>query len=233
MSASLGLYRLQQVDRQIDRARSQLDTIRQTLENDTELRESLKQVEITQTEDHHARHDLKNAEAEVETQKIKIEHAESSLYGGRVQNPKELQDLQKDVASLKKHIGTLEERELEAMIKAESAEDDLQSAKTKLELIQARLGNEHKKLIADQSALTIELERLAEEREATLAPIDGSLLQTYESLRQQKRSIAVAEISDNTCASCGTTLNAALQQNARSQNQLAYCPSCGRILYSH
>ncbi|MBK9208352.1 MAG: hypothetical protein IPL71_08645 [Anaerolineales bacterium] len=37
MSASLGLYRLQQVDRQIDRARSQLDTIRQTLENDVEL----------------------------------------------------------------------------------------------------------------------------------------------------------------------------------------------------
>ena len=233
MSASLGLYRLQQVDRQIDRVRLQLDTIRQTLENDTELRESLKQLEIAQSEDHHARHDLKSAEADVEAQKIKIEQAESSLYGGRVQNPKELQDLQKDVVSLKKHLVTLEERELEAMIKAESAENDFQGAKTRLELIQARLGNEHKKLIADQSALTLELERLAEEREATLAPIDSSLLQTYESLRQQKRGTAVAEISDNTCALCGTTLNAALQQNARSQNQLAYCSSCGRILYSH
>ena len=233
MSASLGLYRLQQVDRQIDRARSQLDTIRQTLENDAELRESFKQVETSQTEHHHTRHDLKNAEAEVEAQKIKIEHAESTLYGGRVQNPKELQDLQKDVASLKKHLATLEERELEVMIKAENTENALQSAKTRLELIQARLGNEHKKLIADQSALTMELERLAEEREATLAQIDSSLLQTYENLRQQKRGIAVAEISDNTCASCGTTLNAALQQNARAQNQLAYCSSCGRILYSN
>ncbi len=233
MSASLGLYRLQLVDRQIDRARSQLDTIRQTLENDAEMREALKQLETTQTEHHHARHDLKNAEAEVEAQKIKIEHAESSLYGGRVQNPKELQDLQKDVASLKKHLVTLEERELEAMIKAESAENALQNAKTKLELMQARLGNEHKKLIADQSTFTMELERLAEEREAALAPIESSLLQTYENLRQQKRGIAVAEISDNACASCGTTLNAALQQNARSQKQLAHCPSCGRILYSN
>ena len=233
MSASLGLYRLQQVDRQIDSMRSQLDKIRQTLENDTELRESLKQVEITQTEHHHAHHDLKNAEAEVEVQKIKIEQAESSLYGGRVQNPKELQDLQKDVASLKKHLVILEERELEAMIKEESADNELQSAKTRLELLQARLGNEHKKLAADQSALTMELEQLAEEREATLAPIDSGLLQTYESLRQQKRGIAVAEISDNTCGLCGSTLNAALQQNARSQNQLAYCSSCGRILYSN
>jgi hypothetical protein len=233
MSASLGLYRLQQVDRQIDRARSQLDMIRQTLENDAELRESLNQVETAQNDHRHARHDLTNTEAEVEAQKIKIEHAESSLYGGRVQNPKELQDLQKDVASLKKHLVTLEERELEAMVKAESTENALQSAKTKLELIQARLGNEHKKLIADQTTFTMELERLAEEREATLAPIESNLLQTYESLRQQKRGIAVAEISDNICASCGTTLNAALQQNARSQKQLAYCPSCGRILYSN
>ena len=162
MSASLGLHRLQQVDRQIDHARLQLDNIRQTLENDAELRESLKQMETAKADHHHTHHDLKNAEAEVEAQKIKIEHAESSLYGGRVQNPKELQDLQKDVASLKKHLVILEERELEAMIKAESAENDLQSAKTKLELIQARLGNEHKKLIADQSVLAIKLEQLAE-----------------------------------------------------------------------
>ena len=233
MSASLGLYRLQQVDRQIDHARSQLDTIRQTLENDTELRESLKLVEFAQNEHHHAHHDLRTAEAEVQAQKIKIEQAESSLYGGKVQNPKELQDLQKDVTSLKKHIAILEERELEAMIKAEGTENDLQSAKTKLELIQARLGNEHKKLIADQSAITLELERLAEEREAILTPIDGNLLETYENLRQQKRGTAVAEIRENTCASCGTTLNAALQQNARSQNKLAYCSSCGRILFSN
>jgi len=31
MSATLGLFRLQQVDRQIDRVRSQLDTIQKTL----------------------------------------------------------------------------------------------------------------------------------------------------------------------------------------------------------
>ena len=96
MSASLGLYRLQQVDSQIDRARGQLNTIHKTLENDTELQEALNRVTMTQTNNHHASHSLKNAEAEVDAQKIKIENAESSLYGGRVQNPKELQDLQKD-----------------------------------------------------------------------------------------------------------------------------------------
>lgn len=233
MSASLGLYRLQQVDRKIDRSRTQLDTIHQTLENDIELRQTLGRVEAAQTNHFQASLHLKNAAAEAETQKIKIEQAESSLYGGRVQNPKELQDLQKEIISLKKHLTTLEERELEAMVIAETTENDLQNAKTQLELIQARLGNEHKNLLAEQSNIVAELEQLTEEREAALGPIESSLLQTYEALRQQKRGTAVAEINDGACASCGTTLNAALQQSARSPKQLSNCPSCGRILFAN
>ena len=233
MSASLGLYRLQQVDRQIDRAHTKLDTIRKTLENDNELRESLENFEKTQTEHFHAHHKLKSSSSETETQKIKIEQTESSLYGGNVHNPKELQDLQKEIISLKKYLVTLEERELEAMVAAETTENDLQSARTELEKVQARLGNEHKNLLKEQTSILAELERLTEEREAALAPIDSSLLQTYEALRQQKRGVAIAEISDGACASCGTTLNAALQQSARSPKQLSTCPSCGRILFAN
>lgn len=233
MSASLGLYRLQQVDRQIDHARAQLDEIRQTLENDAELREALSLVETKQIQDHRAQNEMRNAEAEVDSQKIKIEQVEASLYGGGVKNPKELQDLQKDVVSLKKHLATLEERQLDAMLKAETAESELKIAKTALEGIQARLSSEHGKLIEKQATLIKQLERLAEEREAALAPIESNLLEIYESLRQQKRGVAVAEISDNACASCGTTLNASIQQNARSQNQLVNCTSCGRILFAN
>lgn len=233
MSASLGLFRLQQVDRQIDRARTQLETIQKTLENDIELKAALQGVEGAKSENHRASHEMKSAEAEVDAQKIKIEQAESSLYGGNVKNPKELQDLQKDIVSIKKHITALEERELESMMRAENTENALQSAKTELELMQARLGNEHRKLIDEQSVLITEMERLTEEREAALGPIESTLLATYEYLRQQKRGVAVTEINDNSCSSCGATLNAALQQNARSAKQLMNCPSCGRILYSN
>lgn len=233
MSASLGLYRLQQVDRQIDHARSQLENIRRTLENDSELQQALKELQTAQANQHHTGNALKNAEAEVESQRIKIEQANSSLYGGRVQNPKELQDLQKDIVSLKKYLVTLEERELEAMIQAEDADNALQVAKTKLEAIQARLGDEHKKLVAEQSVLSVKLEQLAEERGAALTPIEDNLLRIYENLRLQKRGVAITEVSDNSCASCGATITASVQQNARSQKQLANCPSCGRILYAN
>ncbi|MCQ3937333.1 MAG: hypothetical protein DPW18_09830, partial [Chloroflexi bacterium] len=191
MSASLGLYRLQQVDRQIDRAQARLDAIRKTLENDAELKAALTRLEDAQKEHHRALHDLKFAETEVEAQKIKIEHAESSLYGGNVKNPKELQDLQKDVESLKKHLATLEERQLEAMLNAETASAELQNAKAELEAVQSRLGNEHKKLIEERTSFARQLESLAEEREAALAPISSDLLHVYEDLRRQKRGLAV------------------------------------------
>jgi uncharacterized protein len=233
MSASLGLFRLQQVDSQIDRIRTQLDAIRKTLENDSELREALERVEATRVEQHRTLHDMKTVEAEAMAQKIKIEQAESSLYGGSVTNPKELQDLQKDVASLKKHLATLEERQLEAMLAAEITEAEFETAKTTLEVLQSKLGGEHQKLLDERTVLTEKMESLAEEREASVTPIDGELLQTYEHLRRQKRGLAVAEMEDNACAVCGTNLNAATQQTARSQKQLAHCPSCGRILFAH
>ena len=232
MSASLGLFRLQQVDSKIDRARTKLEAIRQALENDAELREALKRAETTKAEHDRVNQILKNSEAEVKAQSIKIQQTEASLYSGSVKNPKELQDLQKEIASLKKHLITLEERELEAMVNAEQTEMEMETAKTALEILQARLGNEHQKMIADQTSLTLEVERLTEERGAVLGPIDAALLQIYDDLRQQKRGVAVTEVTDNSCSSCGATLNAALQQSARS-SKLMNCPSCGRILYSN
>lgn len=217
----------------MDHARTQLETIRQTLENDAELRKAAERMETAQERNHRAGHALKMAEAEVGALKIKMEQSESSLYGGAIKNPKELQELEKEIASLKRHLVTLEERQLEAMLAAEEAESELGQARAGLEALKSRLGTEQAKLLEERSELEKELERLAEEHEATLAPIDAGLLQSYEMLRGQKRGVAVSEISDSACASCGTMLNPAIQQSARSQKQLIHCPTCGRILFAN
>ena len=122
MSAALGLYRLQQADSQMDQIRARLKTIQETLDNDLELRAAKDAVSAAENHHKQANSTLKESEAEVVKQSVKIEQTESSLYSGGVKNPKELQDLQMDVVSLKKHLGTLEERELEAMIHAEETE---------------------------------------------------------------------------------------------------------------
>ncbi|HEY6072365.1 MAG TPA: C4-type zinc ribbon domain-containing protein [Anaerolineales bacterium] len=232
MSAALGLFRLQQVDRQIDQVQARLNAIQQILENDAELRAALNGVETTGKEKTEAEKLLHEAEAQVKSQQIKIEQAESSLYGGSVHNPKELQDLQNDVASLKRHLSTLEERQLEAMIQLDTAQAGADAAAKELSDLQSRRGSDHSRLFGEQSTLQNKLVPLQAERKAVMTDLAAKSLELYEDLRGRRRGIAVAEVTDDSCSACGTTLNAALQQSARSTIQMSFCPSCGRILYA-
>lgn len=233
MSAALGLYRLQQVDSQIDQIQARLRTIQQTLENDETLRAANGLFTAASDKCKDAERILKLSEAEVEKQRIKIEQTEASLYGGKVHNPKELQDLQMDVASLKRHLETLEERQLEAMITAETAEKELQTANADLERVQSNLKEQNKDLASESEALRKKLERLNSERQAVVTDIAGQALNVYDQLRKQKRGLAITTIADNSCEACGTTLTPSQQQNARSTSQLFHCPTCGRILYAN
>jgi uncharacterized protein len=233
MSAALGLYRLQQVDSQIDQIQARLRLIQQTLENDVELRAANDGLTAAAGKHKEAERALTLTEAEVQKQRIKIEQTEASLYGGKVHNPKELQDLQKDVASLKRHIETLEERQLEAMLTAEATEKNLQTAKTDLERVQSNLKDQNQDLSSESEALHKNLERLNSERQAVVTDIASQALSIYDQLRRQKRGRAIATINDNSCEACGTTLTPSQQQSARSTSQLFHCPTCGRILYAN
>lgn len=233
MSAALGLYRLQTVDSRMDEIRTRLEEIRQILENDEELRQAKEQLVEKEGAHKSALQLLSRAEAEVEKQKAKIEQTEASLYGGTVKNPKELQDLQNESASLKRYLETLEDRMLEAMLEEEAAEQARQAALTELENVRSRIADQNATLTTEQAGLMKELQRFESERQAALSPLESSLLNTYEELRQQRRGVAVAEVSEGACAACGATLTPSQNQSARSTTQLYNCPTCGRILFAN
>jgi len=233
MSAALGLYRLQVVDSRMDEIRARLDEIRRTLENDEELRRAKDQVDKTEIAHKAALKMLKGAEEEVDKQKVKIVQSEASLYSGMVKNPKELQDLQNEVASLKRYLEVLEERLLEAMVEEEAEELTNQTALEALEKVRARLEDQNITFKTEQADLKKELERFESERQAALAPLEPRLLIIYENLRQERRGLAVAKVSDGACAACGTTLTPSQNQSARSTDQVFNCPTCGRILFAN
>lgn len=231
MSAALGLLRLQQVDSRVNQIETRLEKIREILENDSEVRavrEQIANAEAGQRDNEKAR---QAAEGDAQEKQSKIKQAEARLYGGNVHNPKELLDLQAEITYLKKHLAETEEQELEAMQKVENGQVALASLEDDLKNIQARLSDAHKILITDQEHLLRDLADLQSERQAALGPLEAGYLKTYDSIRLQRRGVAVAEISENACRACGTTLTAALQQSARHAVQLVFCPSCGRILY--
>ena len=232
MSAALGLYRLQQIDSQMDQARSRLEAIRVTLENDLERRAVSERVAEDESAHREAERAQRQAEAEVQSQRIKIEQTEASLYSGTVRNPKELQDLQHDVASLKKHLATLEDRLLESMLATETAATALTEARAAYSRVESSLGNQTRHLSTEQASLFHTLERLEAERKAAASPLESQWLDQYESLRRDRRGVAVALVSDGACAACGTTLTPGQQQAARSSGQISRCPTCSRILFA-
>ncbi|MGE5073986.1 MAG: zinc ribbon domain-containing protein [Anaerolineae bacterium] len=232
MSAALGLFRLQQVDSRIGQMESRRRKIQETLDNDSELQAALSKLATAKDNEHRYDQDRRAAEAEGHDLQVKIQQAEASLYGGAVHNARELQDVQADVASLKKRLEGMEERELQAMIQLEACQAARQGAEAELAAIQARLGNDNRHLVEEQSTLGRSLNDLQSERQAAVSAVDPRWLNAYENLRQDRRGLAVAEVSDNSCGACGTTLTAALQQSARHSAEPVNCPSCGRILFA-
>jgi uncharacterized protein len=240
MSQTLSLYRLQQIDSQIDLAQARLQSIQKILSDDTELRLIHEQLISAEGVMQSADQALKKAENDAQNQRIKIEQIEASLYGGKGHNPKELLDLQNDVAALKRHLVTLEDIQLEAMLAAEAAASSHNSAQADLRAAQIHSAEQNRGLYAEQNTLQKELEKLFAERAAVAGPIPPDALGLYDQLRQrggpgssagQRRGLAVAVISENSCSACGFGLSAAQMQSSRASGQIAFCPSCGRILY--
>ncbi|NLG73764.1 MAG: hypothetical protein GX495_17210 [Chloroflexi bacterium] len=232
MSQVFKLYRLQQTDSQIDRARQRLKEIAIALAADEAVKQARATFATAEQELSAAQKALRRAEENLRDQNLKIEQSEATLYGGRVRNPKELQDLQNEVAALKRYRSVLEDRQLEEMIALEEAEARHLAAREELERVEADFAERNKALTSEQKNLENELARLNGERQATQASIPAEDLQLYEQLRRQRSGVAVARITDRACSACGTTLSASLLHAARSPSQITRCDGCGRILYS-
>lgn len=216
----------------MSRNEARLQQIKEILENDAELGGAHERLRVAQSRLFDSEHARRLSEADAAAQQAKITQNESSLYGGSLRNPKELQDLQADISSLKRRLAATEDQELQAMLEVEAAQAEIDAAEESLKQVQARVEHDQRSLIAERSDLVHEQERLLAERGAALSAVAKTVIDQYEILRNQHRGVAVAEISDSACGACGTTLTAALQQSARHSGQLVFCPSCGRILFA-
>ncbi len=232
MSQVLNLYRLQKIDTRRDQISSRLTEIDKIMSGNEDLRRARAQSENANQNLQEERKHLHGLEDAVQSQQIKIEENNATLYGGRIHNPKELQDLQNEIAALKRYQVTLEDQQLEAMISLESSEAQSKAALNNLRAAQAQSISTNSTLVGEQTILQKEMDRLETEHQAVITSISSETLKLYERLRQQKRGLAVTTAEDACCDACGATLTAAEWQLARSPGQMSFCPSCGRILYA-
>ena len=122
MSLAEQLYKLQQVDLELQRKQQELNEVENQLKDDKALvaAESKLASQKEQLED--PRKKQKSSEWELEDLQEKVRQINSKLYVGTTTNPKELVNLEKEVKGLKSQIGPKEDVLLGLMSQVEEIE---------------------------------------------------------------------------------------------------------------
>jgi len=229
------LLRLQERDTAIDQMRHRRDALPEraslaAVEAERTAVES-QLADVTAQRDELARGQSR-LEDEVESMEAKAAEVERKLYSGTVSAPRELQAMQADVESIKRHKSTVEDQLLELMEQREPLDAEV-----------ARLEAERKRLDADSAQLlraiteaevTIDVELQDEQRarEQLVGAVPDDLVSLYEELRRKLGGVGVAALVGDRCGGCHLKLPATELARIKREPPEAVlrCDQCGRIL---
>jgi uncharacterized protein len=175
--------------------------------------------------------EVKRMESDVETVRAREEKDQKLLDSGSV-SPKEMTNLQHELASLKRRQSDLEDQELELMERLEVAEKALAVAQSGVE--QARADLERARQLRDDALADIAdgTKRHEAARAEVAGGISAPLLSLYDRIRTQTGSTGAAMRKARQCQGCrielyGNELSAV--RNA-DPHEVVRCENCGRIL---
>lgn len=185
-----------------------------------ELRLALDEVQRAQT----------RLEHEIDTMSQKATAEEKRMYDGSVANPKELEAIRHEVASIRERrsrteddlLGLMERRE-DLDGRAGALEDDVAKLRARLE----EVGGES---VHELEQISNELAERRAARQELVTGFDEELLDLYEELRRQKKGVAAAALVDGVCQACHEQLSALELARLKKADGIRRCEHCRRIL---
>ncbi len=225
------LAQLNEVDLAIDALRARMGEITAALQEPAAVRNARSRLAAAEAE--LARWRAIQAEREQIQRQIvaRLLETEKRLYSGVVRNPKELEDVEKDVAQQRRQRDRAEDALLDALIALEAATEAHAAA-------QAELIERTREWTATEAALRAEQVQLAERlaveqaRQAALRQaVPADLLRIYDALRPRRAGRVVARLDDDTCSACLVAVSPGRMAAVREGETLVYCENCGRILW--
>lgn len=230
MAQAQELYALQEIDLKMIAHHKRLDELKQLLQDNHLVAEAQSLLQDSQNRLQPLRTKQKNLDLEIQSNRQKGKSSEDRLYSGNVKNPKEMQDLQQEIESLKHRNAELEDQLLELMLEIEEAEGNLASAQSNLETVTAHWETDHGDLLEEKSTLETELEHLTAQREKAVTQISASNLKIYDTMKKKKANRPVSPLKGQSCSVCGVEQTLAIEQAVLHNSELINCENCGRIL---
>jgi len=230
MAATTDLFGLQETDLLLDKAQARLAEIEDSLAETEELLEARAELEAKESIVDGIRTQQKEAEEVAEDVRAKAAEIEKKLYAGTVKNPKELQDLDADLRSVKELVARREDELLAILEQAEAAESEAAEVRAKLAEIEDDWKAEQAELLVEKRKLEPQAEELRARRDGQAAGVDRSVLSMYDNIRARKGGLGVARLERGMCGGCRITLPVSIMQRVRGGGGVVQCVSCERIL---
>jgi predicted nucleic acid-binding Zn-ribbon protein len=231
MTMTLGadLYHLQRLDSEGDSVRGRLAEIATALKESQHLDQARQTLEDAQTQVRKWAVQQRDLELEIQGLTDKSKRSEQRLYSGTVKNPKELADLQAEIAALQRRQLKLEDDLLDAMVERDEAESAQIQAQQQLDEIETLWSVQQADLMAERSELQERTAGLEQERATVLPSIDAGTLATYQNLRRRKGGLAVTQLNADACGGCGVGISPNRKWRLR-EGEIVYCSNCERII---
>jgi predicted nucleic acid-binding Zn-ribbon protein len=229
MSVARQLYRLQEVDQELESSEQTYSRISSQIGENKTVIDTRNRLESERSQLDEATHQQHSVEWEIEGISTKLANVEEELYSGRTTSPKELTNLQHEIDGLKANRGKLEDQALEIMEKVEQTKKSVSSLETELKRLETEWQSQQKELSAELKELETAIAGLKDQRESLAAEIDPQVIDIYNELKRQ-RGTSVARVEQGICRGCRISLPVTELQRVRS-GDLVRCSSCGRILF--
>ncbi|MET8687785.1 C4-type zinc ribbon domain-containing protein [Streptomyces sp. NPDC004732] len=195
----------------------------------TQLRDLL--VAATTEESDCAREQTK-AEQDVDQVRQRAVRDQQRLDSGAVTSPKDLENLQREIASLAKRQGDLEDVVLEVMERRESAQERVTELTGRVSSVQSKIDDATGRRDAACEELDGETATVGKEREVVAGSIPDDLLKLYDRLREKQGGIGAARLHQRRCEGCRLELDITEvnEVKAASPDKVVRCENCSRIL---
>ena len=230
MSQARALYNVQEIELAIIERRNRIKEINEQIDDDERVQQAQSQLDSAQTQLDEILKRVKDIELQIETVANKRQTTEARLYSGNIKNPKELQDMEKEIESLTRRRAQLDDNLLEVMLERDEADELLQLATAEFDEISEAWKTEHAELLAEKQQLVSESENLMNDRKTALEAVQQDAMREYNSLRSAKANRPVATIENKSCKACGIEQNNAIISAVNKSDSLVKCHNCGRIL---
>jgi predicted nucleic acid-binding Zn-ribbon protein len=229
MSLTGQLYKLQQLDLELQKKLQELSEVNHELSDNQALVAAESKLASHKEQLEEVSRKQKNSEWELEDLQEKIRQINSKLYSGTTKDPKELVNLEKEVKLIKSQIRPREDTLLGLMSQIEEIEVNLKT--TAEEGARLRQEWEQKQEIFGQRKSEIEtlLAKLKKDRVTMAQQLDSETLNTYERIRLS-RGQAVTKVEKGKCQGCHIAVPTSQWQKVKA-GDLIQCNSCSRILY--